>query len=244
MKTNWLLKTAIDTIVFDCDGTLSAIEGIDELANVQHVGPAVKALTQTAMEKTGLNPELYQKRLSLVKPSRDQVQSLGQHYFEHRVADVEEVMQILQHLKKNIYLISAGILDAVVIFGEMLKIPREHIFAVELSFDDEGNFLDFSRSSPLINNSGKRDVIKHIKSIHSEIIYVGDGLNDLAVIDLVTRFIGYGGVFFRENIAKLCEYYLRHRSLAAILPLVLTENETIHLNQKDKLLYQKGLALL
>jgi phosphoserine phosphatase len=73
-------------------------------------------------------------------------------------------------------------------------------------------------------------------------IYIGDGLNDYEVYQLVSRFIGYGGAYYRQNIADLCEFYAKSASLAAILPLLLTQEEYHQLNATHQLLYNKGLA--
>lgn len=48
---SWHLKHTIDAIVFDCDATLSQIEGIDGLAKVNGVEERVRLLTEEAMEK-------------------------------------------------------------------------------------------------------------------------------------------------------------------------------------------------
>ncbi|TAK75879.1 MAG: phosphoserine phosphatase, partial [Gammaproteobacteria bacterium] len=63
MAPIWQPQAPIPAIVFDCDGTLSMIEGIDELAKHNGVSEAVQALTAEAMEKTGLHPDLYRQRL-------------------------------------------------------------------------------------------------------------------------------------------------------------------------------------
>src|SRR5437016_3271945 len=81
----WQLQTPISAIIFDCDGTLSAIEGIDELAKNTGVSEAVQSLTAEAMGKSGLNPGLYQKRLDLTYPNREQVTALGYQYYAHKV---------------------------------------------------------------------------------------------------------------------------------------------------------------
>ena len=64
------------TVLLDCDSTLSAIEGIDELA-VQ-CREEVAALTDAAMR--GLIPleEVYGRRLELVRPTRAGLDALGQ----------------------------------------------------------------------------------------------------------------------------------------------------------------------
>src|SRR5579864_8230977 len=117
---NWQLSSPVSAIVFDCDGTLTSIEGIDCLAKNNGVGESVSALTSEAMAKTGINPTLYQQRLDLVIPRREQVYALGHQYYAHRMPDVIEIINLLRRLNKSLYLISAGVNPAVRMFGEML----------------------------------------------------------------------------------------------------------------------------
>lgn len=241
---SWQLSNPISAIVFDCDSTLSSIEGIDFLAKNNGVGEAVKFLTSEAMGKTGLNSSIYQQRLDLVTPRREQVYALGHQYFAHRVPDIIDVINLLKRLKKEVYLVSSGVNPAVKMFGEMLQIPPENVYAVDLRFDQQGNFLDFERSSPLINNDGKRTILQQLKNTHANIIHIGDGLNDIVTLDLVTRFIGYGGVAYRKNIADLCQYYINTISFTPLIPLTLTQDETLSLLPDELVLYQKGLAAI
>jgi len=241
---SWQLIKPVSAIVFDCDGTLSSIEGIDFLAKNNGVGDIVKSLTEQAMGQTGLNPELYQQRLELVFPRREQVYALGHQYFAHKVPDIIEVITLLKRLNKTIYLISAGVNPAVKMFGEMLQIPPQNVFAVDLRFDQQGNYLDFEHSSPLINNDGKRAIVQQLKAQHGNILHIGDGLNDIATQDMVTRFIGYGGVTYRKNIADACKYYINTPSLAALVPLALTLDEFATLLPEEQALYQKGLSAM
>lgn len=241
---SWQLNKPISAIVFDCDGTLSSIEGIDFLAKNNGVGEAVKSLTSAAMGQTGLNPVLYQERLDLVFPRREQVYALGHQYFAHRVPDICDVINLFKRLNKSVYLVSAGVNPAVKMFGEMLQIPPENVFAVDLRFDQQGNFLDFERSSPLVNNDGKRSIVEQLKAQHKDIIHIGDGLNDVVTLDLVTRFIGYGGVAYRKNIAELCKYYINTLSFASLLPLALTHDEAAALLPEEQALYQRGLTAI
>ena len=244
MLPNWQLQNEIQAIAFDCDGTLSSIEGIDELAKESGHGNEVAALTAEAMGKSGLNPHLYETRLKLVKPQKENVMKLAKVYYQHRTPNIVEIISIFKRLKKSVYIISAGLLPSLIAFGDMLHVPQENIFAVDIQFDESGNYISFDQTSPLIRASGKREIVTQLKKIHPKLIYVGDGLNDYETHDLVTRFIGYGGVFYRQNIANLCQYYIRSLSLAPLLPLSLTANEYEMLTSAEQLLYQEGLKLL
>jgi phosphoserine phosphatase len=241
---SWQPETPIDAVIFDCDGTLTAIEGIDELARMNHVGTVVEAMTAEAMSRSGLNPELYRQRLNLVLPRQEQVLQLADLYYQHRVPDSDAVIQLLQKFGKSIYIISAGLRPAVSTFGAMFSIPDANIFAVDISFDGEGKYLDFDAASPLATGDGKRTVVAGLQSMFNTLAYIGDGMNDFIVRDLATRFIGYGGIFYRENIAAGCEYYLKAKSLIALLPLLLTEDEVKDLDIDGQKLYNLGLGVI
>lgn len=240
-KANWQLKIPLDAVIFDCDGTLTTIEGIDALAQKKGLGEQVSSLTAEAMGKSGMSPTLYKKRLDLVKPTQEQVFSLGMEYFVHRVPEVEEVISVLKRLNKTIYILSAGLTPAVAIFGQLLQIPQTNIFAVNIQFDQNGHFVDFDQSSPLVTGEGKRLIVMQLKTKHEQLAYLGDGLNDCATADLVTRFIGYGGAYYRENIAALCQFYIKILSLTPLLPLLLTADEQKTLEPAEQTLYHQGL---
>ncbi len=238
---NWQIKNPINTIIFDCDGTLSTIEGIDELAKKSGAADIVQRLTADAMGKLGINAGLYEQRLDLVQPTQEDLMDLGREYFAKRVDAAASVIQLLIHLGKSVYILSAGLLPAVVDFGRRLHVPEKNIFAVDIQFDSEGRYRSFDRSSPLVKSNGKREIVAQIKEKHPDILYVGDGLNDYAVYDLVQRFVGFGGAYYRENIAKLCAYYIKCPSLAPLIPLALTEDEKIGLTTQELALYHEGV---
>jgi phosphoserine phosphatase len=221
---------------------LSAIEGIDELAHQNNVGAEVAAMTAKAMSLTGINPEIYRERLLLTAPTRQQVLNLGELYCNHVVPDAKEIIEILLRLNKQVFIASAGLKPAVSLFGESLQIPPQNIFAVDIEFDSDGKYINFDAASPLTRGNGKREIAHHLIQQFQRVAHIGDGMNDLVVRDLVTRFIGYGGIYYRAHIESDCEYYLRAKSLAGLLPLLLTQKEAESLQSKDHNLYIKGLG--
>lgn len=244
MYADYEPETPFDAIVFDCDGTLSHIEGIDELAKANNVGEQVMQLTAEAMGVTGINPELYQKRLDLVLPTAQQVQALGRSYLEYQAPDLVPVLKILRGLRKSIYVVSAGLYPAVVDFAKLLGLESNNVFAVDICFDAAGNYQDFDHNSPLVHANGKRLIAEQLCQRHKKIAYVGDGMNDYDTRDVVARFIGYGGAFYRENIKQKCQYYISAPSMAPLCPLLLTQQETSNLSSADKKYLEKGIALL
>src|SRR5690606_739353 len=85
---------AFRTVIFDCDSTLSTIEGIEELARDHRA--EVEALTEEAMRGAIPLEEVYGRRLALVRPTRDAVLSLGRRYVETMVPDAAETIAALR----------------------------------------------------------------------------------------------------------------------------------------------------
>lgn len=241
---SWQLKKPLDAVIFDCDGTLSRIEGIDELAVQNGVGDTVIDLTSDAMTSTGVTSSLYETRLSLVKPTRDQLDALGERYYETRTPDVEQVISQLQAIGKTVFVMSAGLKPAVAIFAKHLNVPEENVFAVDISFDTKGRYKSFDKSSPLTGPGGKGYLVQRLKEQHSLLMHVGDGINDVDAKNFVTRFVGYGGVFYRESILSHSDFYITCRSMAPVLPLALTGEEAARLKGETLALYQKGMSLI
>ena len=163
------LKAPLDAVVFDCDSTLSHLEGVDYLAQLNKVQDTVVELTADAMTKTGICPEIYEQRLNLIRPQQNQLQILADVYFEQVMPDVQQTISILQQLHKPVFIVSAGILQAVVGFANQLGIAADHVFAVNVFFDATGNYKDFDRQSPLINNNGKAVVVSDLLQKYARI---------------------------------------------------------------------------
>ena len=238
---SWQLQAPLDAVVFDCDGTLSMLEGIDVLAEQNGVGAKVHELTELAMGSDGISADLFQQRMSLVKPSRTQLIALAEAYFTSRVTDIVRVLDALRSVGKAIYVVSAGLNPAVTLFAEMLDIDADHVFAVDVTFTAEGDYQNFEANSPTARHGGKREVIQFIQHKYPRVMHIGDGMNDVEVSDMVERFIGYGGACFRTRIAEQCEFYIRSASLAPVLPLALTAAEVNQLNPQGRRAYQDGL---
>lgn len=231
---------AFDTVFFDGDGTLSAIEGIDYLAALNHREAEVSLITQQCMASIGITAENYAKRLTLIKPTFAQLQQLQHAYLSAMSPDAKKVIALLQQLHKTVYVISAGIRESLLPLSRALGIPAENVFAVEVNFDSSGNYEDFDTQSPLVTPAGKSTVIQHLLTAHQCAALIGDGANDLEAKDTVERFIGYGGAFTHTNVLKQAPYFLKTASFLALLPLLLTKKEATQLGESEQYLFQQG----
>lgn len=229
------------TVVFDCDSTLSAIEGIDELAGVHR--EEVVRLTDAAMRGDVPLDEVYGRRLALIRPTRSQLAAVGALYVERLVPDALEVVRALRAASVQVRLISGGLLPAVRLLGTALGISEEGIEAVDLRFDAADQYVGFDDDSPLARGGGKRVVLDRWRaSLPAPIMLVGDGATDLEAAPAVDLFVAFAGIADRAAVTAAADVVVRSRSLAPILPLALGGRAPG--NPAARALYERGLALL
>jgi phosphoserine phosphatase len=205
----------IRIVFFDVDSTLSAIEGIDELA----AGNAeIAALTEAAMNGDVPIDEVYGRRLEIIRPRRERIEALGRLYVERMIPDAPDVVKRLRDAGKEVLIVSAGIRQAILPLAEQLGIPERSVNAVSLMFDENGDYLDFDRHSPMTRNGGKETVVMNIRSrTKGKAAFIGDGVTDLETKPAVNLFIGFGGVSARARVRAEADVFIDEPRLSRIL---------------------------
>ncbi len=221
-------------IFFDCDSTLTSVEGIDELADLAGKGVRVGILTDAAMNGDLALEDIYAKRLKALKPTRGQVVKIRQIYKQNMVQDAAELIAALQHLGHHVYIISGGLAEPVIEFGLFLGVPRENIRAVGLQYNAlSGNWWQHLDSKPnaserylsytedgLTISDGKAQIVKELVGDQvGRSLLIGDGVSDLLAGSVVDLFVGFGGVVKRERVAQEAPVFIEFDSLAPLLGL-------------------------
>lgn len=251
--------TSFDLIFFDCDSTLSTIEGIDELARLKGKEWRVGVLTEKAMNGDLDLAEVYGKRLQAIRPTRGQLKAIEERYWETIVPDAQAVIDALRFLGKQIFIISGGLAEPVRGFGKRLGVSPEHIRAVELEYNElsgdwwryyepqtqhHQTYLDYNEG-PLTVSSGKPRIINELAGDkRGRRLMVGDGASDLATRSVVDLFVGFGGVVAREKVRDQSEVFVQSKSLAPILPLAAGSggyNRVI--GTPHQAIFEQGIAL-
>lgn len=193
-------------IVFDCDSTLSSIEGIDELARI--AGPEifqeVEKLTNQAMDGEVPVEEVFARRLTLIQPTRDQCLEIGARYLETIEPTAKETIAALQERGWECMILSGGFLPCIEPLAKHLGIER--VEAVPLYFDQEGNYTGFDENYPTTRSGGKPEIVKIIKKDNSStlLITVGDGVSDLETQEDAHSFVAFFGYIQRQKVTKNC----------------------------------------
>lgn len=258
----WREWLGFQLVFFDCDSTLSSIEGIDELARRKGKFDEVKRLTNAAMDGEVHLQSVYDRRLELLSPTRAEIRELERHYRQTLVPDAAQVIQALQAAGRDVFIVSGGLLEAVQPFGEWLGIPAKNIWAVDVRYNSlSGQWWDYQQDrwgrrpdveyldpaeTPLIETHGKIQVIQEVRAgCSGRAMLIGDGVSDLAACAAVDLMIGFGGVVARERVVAEADIFIKSSSLAPVLPLAMTEAERVTLADSTFAgVLSKGLSLI
>ncbi len=177
-------------ICFDMDSTLIKTEVIDELADRAGVGAEVRAITESAMRGEIDFKESFTRRVSLLKGLDESVmKDIAEHLPIMEGAD--RVMSVLKKCGMKIAIISGGF----TYFGRYLqkRFGVDYVYANNLEIVDGkltghyiGDIIDGKKKAELLNS------IAHTENIDLEqVIAVGDGANDLPMLNLAGLGIAF-----------------------------------------------------
>ena len=211
---------ATKLLFLDCDSTLSGMEGIDELARLRgpEVYRQVEKMTHQAMDGRLPLGEIFARRLDLIWPHQRDLEEVGRLYLERVDPTARETVAALRAAGWTAVIISGGFRPAITPLAEFLGVDR--LEAVELYFDEAGDFAGFDGDSPLTHSGGKPELIAELQARFqpAHTVMVGDGASDLEAKPVVDLFVGYGGYVTREKVCAGAGAFI-HR-LAELPPLL------------------------
>jgi phosphoserine phosphatase len=197
-------------LLLDCDSTLSAIEGIDEMARLAgpHVHAAVEAMTRDAMEGRVPIAEVMPRRLALIQPGRSIVEAVAQLYIEHIEPHAQETLDATRSAGWTPVIVSGGFVDAIRPLADRLGINR--VEAIGLRFDNTGRYAGFETDHPTTRNGGKAEIATRLRAEFEaeRVVMVGDGVSDLETADVVDRFVGFGRYTVRPRVRAAASRFI------------------------------------
>jgi phosphoserine phosphatase len=204
---------AFSSVVIDVDSTLCGVEGIDFLA--ERRGPTVSAeivaLTDQAM--TGEIPleSIYGRRLTMIKPTRDDLAALAAAYTESLAPGAARAIAAMRRVGVRLALVSGGIREAILPVARQLGFANDELHAVSLRFDRNGRYAGFDDQSPLTNQRGKPELVAALIAegrLTRPALAVGDGMTDAKLVGTVDKFALFTGFARRERVAALADLEL------------------------------------
>ncbi|MDA3853271.1 MAG: phosphoserine phosphatase SerB [Bacteroidales bacterium] len=184
-------------VCFDMDSTLIQTEVIDELAHRNGVGEEVSAITRRAMSGEIDFNESFIQRVALLKGLDESVlEDVAKHL---PITDgAERLISTLKAFGYKTAILSGGF----TYFGNYLrnKLGVDYVYANELEIKDGkltgkhlGEIVDGKRKAELLK------LLTQVENLHiNQVIAVGDGANDLPMLNLA----GLGIAFHAKPIVK------------------------------------------
>lgn len=202
---------SLKLIFLDCDSTLSAIEGIDELARLRgaEVLAQIQTMTNDAMEGAIPVEAVFRRRLEIIRPTRADVAAVGRLYVEKVEPTAKATVAALRATGWTPIIVSGGFRPIIAPLAEFLGIER--VEAVDLFFDAEGAYAGFDEQSPMTKSGGKPRCVQMLKAElrPTRTALVGDGVSDLETVGVVDQFIGFGRYVERAKVKSGARTYVR-----------------------------------
>lgn len=177
-------------ICFDMDSTLIKTEVIDELADRAGVGEQVRAITEKAMRGEIDFSESFEQRVALLKGLDESVM----REVAENLPIMDGAKRLMSMLKKcgfKIAILSGGFSY----FGNQLKklFEVDYVYANELEIVD--GKLTGRHLGDIVDGKRKAELLKLIAQIEKidleQVIAVGDGANDLPMLNLAGLGIAF-----------------------------------------------------
>ena len=207
-------------ICFDCDSTLSSVEGIDELARLRgpEIFATVEALTDDAMNGRIRIEDIFKLRLEAIRPSIEDAAAIGRRYLATVEPTAKSTVEAMTAMGWTCIIISGGFRQAIRPLADHLGIA--HVEAVDLFFAPDGSYRGFDEAYPSTRSGGKVEIIARLRSQYSpeKVVMIGDGVSDLETQPVVDLFVGFGGYTARERVRREAQAFVT--SLATLKTLV------------------------
>jgi phosphoserine phosphatase len=198
--------SAYRTIILDVDSTLSTIEGIEWLARLrgEEVFSRINEVTERAMRGELEFGGVYAARLDAVRPTQEEMSSLGDAYIEHIAPGAAATIARLVSDGVRVIIVSGGMLDPVLRLAAHVGILSSDVHAVPVFFDEKGEYAGYDQEHPCSRQLGKRTVVSGL-DLDRPILLVGDGMTDAEVKPVVDAFAAFTGAVRREEIVALAD---------------------------------------
>ena len=196
--------------MLDVDSTLCGIEGIDWLSRKR--GPEVASLIAEITERTMRGEikldDVYGERLTTVGPRVEDVDALGRAYVETVSEGAREAIAKWHSHKVHVVLVSGGIKRAILHVAEFVGVSADDVHAVDVRFDENGDYESFDATSPLTRDNGKHDIVAGL-NLPRPVLAAGDGNTDLAMKGVVETFGAYVGFIARDNVVRNADIIIK-----------------------------------
>ena len=200
-----------DAILLDMDSTFINEEVIDVLAEIAGVGHQVSAITERAMIGELDFEASLRERVRLLKGQNAQILDAARSKISLTYGAEELVRTAHEHGSK-IGIVSGGFHDVI----DELLAPLNLDLIVANRFEIVDGLLTGEVSGRIIDRQAKADILKEFAIDHNRAIAIGDGANDISMIQAADIGIAFNAKPALDELSD-CGIYVRDLRVVAHL---------------------------
>lgn len=205
------------TLLIDFDSTFVSVECLDRLAEIvlrdrpdrQQLVEEIAAITNLGMEGKLTFQESLSRRLSVIRPSQSQLQTLNSLLPNLVSASIARHRAFFAEHAEQIYIISGGFQEFITPTACLYSLASDHVLANTFHFDVNGDYMGYDTENPLPQSGGK---VARVRQLHltPPLWVIGDSFTDwqLRRDGAAQYFIAY-----TENVQR--EVAVRHADAIA-----------------------------
>ncbi len=194
------------TLVLDFDSTFTQVEALDVLAEMLSVANPeraadvahIRTLTDQAMSGDISFADALQRRIQILKPTRDDIAALVEVLKTKVSASIVRNRAVFSGQAGKFRIISGGFHDFIDPVVADYGIDASHVLANRLVYDADGVATGVDQANPLSQDGGKAVALRGL-GLAGDIAMIGDGWTDFEVYQsgAAERFYA-----FTENVAR------------------------------------------
>lgn len=197
-------------IIFDFDSTLIKKESLELilepiLKNSPEKLVEIEEITNLGMQGDLSFRESLEKRLAIASPTQQSIKKFADKYCPNLLTDgIKELIDELKQKDYHVWIFSGGLTESIEPFADYLQISRQNIFAVDVIWDDCGDFVSLNNSNGACDS--KLKAFENARSlIEGQVIAVGDGYTDyqLYEVGFADKFIAYTEHVSRRKVIEV-----------------------------------------
>lgn len=201
--------------VIDFDSTFTTVEALDLLGEISLKDDRdkeknlkeIEELTNLGMKGEITFRESLEKRIALLKATRQDLDPLVEKLREKVSVSFIRNREFFNENQDNIYIISNGFKEFIVPVVKEFGVKEENVFANSFVFDENEKISDFDRDNILSSNNGKVEQLKKLK-LQGDVYVIGDGYTDYEIkaAGLANKFYAFTENVERENVLAKADH--------------------------------------
>jgi len=213
-------RSDLKLLFLECDGSLSSIEGIAELATAagEEIHRRVAELTEAAVSGQVPVGEVFARQMQIIRPNAETCRKVADLYLASCEPGVGKAIAQARELGWTPVILSGAFAPLLAPLAAKLGISQ--VEAVPLTHADDGSYLGYDTYFPTARTTGKRECVRRWIAATNPLltVMVGSGLSDLETSGVVDCFIAYTGVPARPSVVAGADHVIEHwKNLPRIL---------------------------